>query len=178
MTARLQQSLEDVKDLPPLPSQYDFLANEVPVDEPAGLAIKALVNESLPNWGLVRVRRFANKALWAHYVTRRDSIGSGSDFGAGDASNPNVKLLWHGTREPVQILNLVSTQTLKDSTLAALPGASTALDATLHRARATRLRSIHGAPTKTAPSRSSSQRSHAEMWTTGRTPPSQRGGPG
>ena len=99
-----EADLDPLKNLPPLPSQFDFLANDVPVDEPAGLAIQALVNESLPNWGLVRVRRFANKALWAHYVTRRDLIGGGCDFGAGDASNPNVKLLWHGTREPVQIL--------------------------------------------------------------------------
>ena len=99
-----EADLDPLKNLPPLPSQFEFLANDVPVNEPAGLAIKALVNESLPNWGLVRVRRFANKALWAHYVTRRDLIGSGCDFGVGDASNPNVKLLWHGTKEPVQIL--------------------------------------------------------------------------
>jgi hypothetical protein len=86
-------------DLEPLPSKYDFLSDPVDLASPTSVMLLARIQESLPDAKLVSVRRFANKNLWTTYVMQREIIIPPQNGG-----DPNVKLLFHGTKEPSLIL--------------------------------------------------------------------------
>ena len=85
-------------ELDSLPSDFDFLAMDVDLDTSAAKMIEATIATSLPGFRLVSLRRFANRRLWRSYVARRDDIAETNN------SNPNVKLLFHGTKDPQRII--------------------------------------------------------------------------
>ena len=86
-------------DLEPLPSKYDFLSDPVDLSGSTAKMILSRINESLPGAKLVSCRRFANKSLWTTFIIQRELIIPPQNGG-----DPNVKLLFHGTKEPSLIL--------------------------------------------------------------------------
>jgi hypothetical protein len=81
-----------------LPSRYLFLSDNVPLNSPCSQEIERLVQKSLPEMRVVSLLRFANRELWKGYVACRAGIA------AKNGGDPNTKLVFHGTREPRDIL--------------------------------------------------------------------------
>lgn len=86
-------------DLKALPSQYDFVSDSVDLSGPTAQMLLSRINESLPGAKLVACRRFANKSLWTAFVMQRELCVPHQNGG-----DPNVKLLFHGTKQPSLIL--------------------------------------------------------------------------
>jgi hypothetical protein len=78
--------------------QYLFLSDNVPLNSPCSQEIERLAQKSLPEMRVVSLLRFANRELWKGYVACRASIA------AKNGGDPNTKLVFHGTREPRDIL--------------------------------------------------------------------------
>jgi hypothetical protein len=86
-------------DLKALPSQYDFVSDPVDLCGLTAQMLLSRINESLPGAKLVACRRFANKSLWTAFVMQRELCVPPQNGG-----DPNVKLLFHGTKQPSLIL--------------------------------------------------------------------------
>eukprot|EP01065_Artemidia_motanka_P042624 TRINITY_DN5753_c0_g1_i1.p1 TRINITY_DN5753_c0_g1~~TRINITY_DN5753_c0_g1_i1.p1 ORF type:complete len:336 (+),score=94.56 TRINITY_DN5753_c0_g1_i1:65-1009(+) len=84
--------------LPPLPSCYDFVSDEVALETDAAKQLLDLVRVSLPHARMLHVRRFGNRRLWHDYCHRKRAVAVDND------GCPNVRLLFHGTRSPTLIL--------------------------------------------------------------------------
>ena len=85
-------------DLKPLPTDFDFVSHVIDLVSLTAQRIQSLIRRSVPRAKLVSLRRFANKRLWRRYVTCR------ADIAEENSGNPNVRLLFHGTKEPSKIL--------------------------------------------------------------------------
>ena len=80
-------------DLSPLPSDFEFVADVVPIASATGKYLSTLVQQSIPGATVESIRRFGNKRLWSEFMLCKSSMES-----------PNPRLLFHGTKDPRLIL--------------------------------------------------------------------------
>merc|ERR1712216_572143 len=85
-------------DLSPLPISFDFVSHEVPPSCVAARKVLDLVQASIPNARLVSLRRFGSPWLWQKFQQCSEEVAR------QNRGISNTRMLFHGAREPQQIL--------------------------------------------------------------------------
>lgn len=84
-------------DLRGLPADLDFVSTAVPLGSVTGQRLQDMVRESLPGADVVSILRFGNRALWEPFQVKKAAVARDNE------GNPNVRFLFHGTRNPSAI---------------------------------------------------------------------------